>query len=57
MPVVFLIGRNGMRYIALPSPLNEDLQPLDKNDLTAWAPIRLGGPNKILGPGIDLRTP
>ena len=28
-----------------------------KNDLTAWAPIRLGGPNKNWGPGIDLRTP
>ena len=28
-----------------------------KNDLTVWAPIRLGGPNKIWGPGIDLRTP
>ena len=28
-----------------------------KNDLTAWAPIKLGGPNKIWGAGIDLRTP
>ena len=28
-----------------------------KNDLTAWAPIRLEGPNKIRGPGNDLRTP
>ena len=28
-----------------------------KNDLTAWASIRLEGPNKIWGPGIDLRTP
>ena len=27
-----------------------------KNDLTAWAPIRLGGPNKIWGPVIDLPT-
>ena len=28
-----------------------------KNDLTAWAPIRLGAPNKMWGPGIDLRIP
>ena len=27
-----------------------------KNDLTAWASIRLRGPKKIWGPGIDLRT-
>ena len=27
-----------------------------KNDLAAWAPIRLERPNKIWGPGIDLRT-
>ena len=27
-----------------------------KNDLTAWALIRLGGPNKIWRPSIDLCT-
>ena len=42
--VVFFISPNCMQYIVIPSILTEDLHLSDKNDLTAWVPIRLGSP-------------
>ena len=55
--VVCFIGPNCMRISLSPHfKMKIDIHQT-KNDLTAWAPIRLGGPNKIWGPGIDLRTP
>ena len=43
--------------IVIPSFLNEDLHPLDKKWFNGMGPDKAGGPNKVWGPNIDLRTP
>ena len=55
--VVFFIGLKWMRISLSPLFQMKIYTHRTKNDLTAWAPIRLEGHNKIWGPGIDLCTP
>ena len=53
------VFRRSLLYanVVIPSILNEDLHLSDKKWFNSMGPIRLGGPNKIWGPDIDLRTP